>query len=71
MNIDSGRDIPIEERAAAEVAGYRDVRWAPPQTRIANPVFDVTPAELVTALVTEHGVMRSPNRMTLETLLGK
>jgi len=69
MSVRSGQDIPIEERSADEVAGYRDVRWAPPQTRIANPVFDVTPAELVTALITERGVMRSPDRMTLKTLL--
>ena len=71
MSIASGDDIPIEERDGAEVAGYGDRRWAPPQTRIANPVFDVTPAELVTALITEQGVMRSPDRMALEKLTGK
>jgi len=64
----SGADIPIEERSASEVAGYRDLRWAPKDTRIANPVFDVTPAELVSALVTEKGVVRSPDRTTLQTL---
>ena len=71
MSIGSGQEIPIEERSADEVAGYREVRWVPAHTRIANPVFDVTPADLVTALVTERGVMRSPDRMTLEKLLGK
>ncbi len=68
MNISSGADIPIEERSPDEIAGYRDMRWAPPGTHIANPVFDVTPADLVTALITEQGVMRSPDRATLQKL---
>ncbi|MGE4109539.1 MAG: S-methyl-5-thioribose-1-phosphate isomerase [Burkholderiales bacterium] len=53
----SGQDIPIEERSPEEIAGYGGVRWAPQDTHIANPVFDVTPAELVTALITEDGVV--------------
>jgi len=68
LNITSGRDIPIEERSPDEIAGYRDLRWAPPDTRIANPVFDVTPAELVTALITEKGAVRSPDRASLQKL---
>jgi methylthioribose-1-phosphate isomerase len=66
LDTPSGADIPIEERAVDEVAGYRDVRWAPAQVRIANPVFDITPAELVSALITETGVLRSPDRSALE-----
>ena len=58
-----GRDIPIEERAAAEVrrvAGLCDgevaeVEIVPPTTTVANPAFDVTPARLVTGLITERG----------------
>ena len=58
-----GGDIPIEERAAAEVrriAGVRDgavteIDLVPATTRVANPAFDVTPARLVTALITERG----------------
>lgn len=69
MTMDSGADIPIEERDNAEVAGYRDLRWAPANIRIANPVFDVTPVELVSALITEKGVVRAPGRATLEALL--
>ncbi len=64
-----GGAIPIEERSVDEVAGYRDLRWAPQGIRMANPVFDVTPAELVSALITEKGVVRSPDRTTLQTLL--
>jgi methylthioribose-1-phosphate isomerase len=61
VTIASGAQIPIEERAAEEVLGYRDMCWAPPGTDVENPVFDVTPAELVTALITEKGVVPEPN----------
>jgi methylthioribose-1-phosphate isomerase len=56
----SGAHIPIEERAAAEVQGVvlgtGIVQWAPPGAAVYNPAFDVTPVELVTALVTDQGV---------------
>ena len=58
--IASGAEIPIEERSAAEVAGYREVRWTPPGSPVHNPAFDVTPAENITAIVTELGVHRGP-----------
>lgn len=64
----AGSVIPIEERSADEVAGYRDLRWAPQGIRIANPVFDITPAELVSALITERGIVRSPGCATLQAL---
>lgn len=64
-----GGSIPIEERNVDEVAGYRDRRWAPQGIRMANPVFDVTPAELVSALITEKGIVRSPDRTGLQALL--
>jgi methylthioribose-1-phosphate isomerase len=65
-----GSAIPIEERDAGEVAGYGGLRWAPEGMRIANPVFDVTPAELVTALVTERGVLTAPSPSGIRELLG-
>jgi methylthioribose-1-phosphate isomerase len=56
----NGDAIPIEERSEQEVLEISDgsacVRVAPPGTRAANPAFDVTPARLVSALVTERGV---------------
>lgn len=64
-----GGSIPIEERTVDEVAGYRDLRWAPQGISISNPVFDVTPAELVSALITENGIVRSPDRTNLRALL--
>ena len=68
VSISSGADIPIEERAAEEVLGYRDVRWAPAGIGVENPVFDVTPAELVSALITEKGVVKEPNAAKIAAL---
>ena len=61
LELASGAEIPIEERPASEVTGFGDVRWAPPQIAVRNPAFDVTPAELVTALITERGVIDRPD----------
>jgi methylthioribose-1-phosphate isomerase len=54
----SGADIPIEERGADEVTTFRGVRTAPDGTRALNPAFDVTPAGLITAIVTDRRVIR-------------
>ena len=67
--IGSGAEIPIEERPAAEVLGFGDTTWAPDGVQVRNPAFDVTPAELVTALVTERGVARPPTRESIRALL--
>jgi methylthioribose-1-phosphate isomerase len=56
----TGADIPIEERAAGEVTEVFGIRVAPDDTEAANPAFDVTPAELVTAIITEEGVIHPP-----------
>lgn len=61
----TGADIPIEERAAAEVLMVRGVRLAPPDTTVRNPAFDVTPAELITGVITEEGVARPSFDTTL------
>lgn len=55
-----GSDIVVEQRAASEVTGFGGVATAPEGTRTFNPAFDVTPAELVTAVVTEFGVLENP-----------
>ena len=67
--IASGADIPIEERNADEIRGYGELRWAPQDIPARNPVFDVTPADLVTALITEKGVMRAPDAGKIGKLL--
>lgn len=56
-----GAAIPIEERSAAEVTGYGSERWAPDGIPVLNPAFDVTPAGLVTALITDAGVLHRPD----------
>jgi methylthioribose-1-phosphate isomerase len=56
----SGRAIPIEERTAEEVAEVRGRRMVPVGVGVRNPVFDVTPARLVTAIVTDGAVLRPP-----------
>jgi methylthioribose-1-phosphate isomerase len=64
----SGAGIPIEERDAAEVRGFQERSWAPLGVAVRNPAFDVTPAELVTALITERGVVHAPNRERISAL---
>ena len=68
LNIASGMDIPIEERAPEEVTGFRDCQWAAHGVKVRNPAFDVTPAELVTGLMTERGVVLEPNREKIAAL---
>lgn len=65
----SGDDIEIEERAGEEITHIGGQRYAPAAVTAFNPVFDVTPAHLVDALVTEIGVLERPNRETLARLL--
>ncbi len=64
----SGGLIPIEERAAEEVTGYRDNQWAATGVTVCNPAFDVTPAGLVTALITEKGVVQAPTEEGIRRL---
>jgi len=66
----NGSAIPIEERPAQEVTGYRGVRWAPEGVAVRNPAFDVTPADLITGIICEKGVVLAPDRGKLAALLG-
>lgn len=68
LSIADGTAIPIEERGADEVTGYRGNRWAPEGVQVRNPAFDVTPADLVSAILCETGVARPPNRETIASL---
>lgn len=61
----SGKEIPIEERAPEEVSWVRGVRVAPEGVRVFNPAFDVTPAGLVAAIITEEGIHRPPYEESL------
>ena len=68
LSLHDGNGIPIEERDASEVTGYRGERWAPYGVRVRNPAFDVTPARNVSAIVTERGVARPPYQESLKQL---
>ena len=68
LNISTGADIPIEERSADEVKGFRDYHWAAEGVKIRNPSFDVTPAELVSALITEKGIVNNPHTEKISAL---
>jgi methylthioribose-1-phosphate isomerase len=65
----SGDAIPIEQRPAAEVLAYGEQRVAPEGAAAWNPAFDVTPAALIDALVTERGVVRAPDRAKVAALM--
>jgi len=58
LSLGSGAEIPIEERPPEEVRCFAGVATAPAEAQVWNPAFDVTPAELITAIVTENGVLR-------------
>jgi methylthioribose-1-phosphate isomerase len=68
-SIADGSLIPIEERPADEVTGYRGQRWAPAGIAVRNPAFDVTPAELITAIICERGVVQAPTRERIQPLI--
>jgi methylthioribose-1-phosphate isomerase len=71
LSIPNGDRIPIEQRKPEEVTSFRGVQTAPDGTLAANPAFDVTPAHLVTAIVTERGIVRTPFSEGLRAAVGK
>ncbi len=68
FSIESGASIHIEERAASEVTAFGGTVVAPAGAQVFNPAFDVTPGHLVTAFVTEYGVIRAPYYETIPAL---
>ena len=64
----SGQDIPIENRDPAEILSLGSQSIAAAQASAWNPVVDITPAELVDAIVTEKGVIKKPNRDKMKVL---
>jgi len=69
MEIQHGSDIPIEQRSSDEVFGCGGKRIAAEHIEAWNPAFDVTPAELVDAIVTEKGVVQNPTREKMQQLM--
>lgn len=68
MTLQSGDAIPIEERDGTEVRSVRGVAIAPEGVAVYNPVFDVTPAHLIDAIVTERGVIERPDTESMKAL---
>lgn len=60
FSLETGEAIPIEQRDAKEVSSFGTSQVAPDDSPAYNPAFDVTPARLVTAFITEYGVLRPP-----------
>ena len=68
LTLASGDEIPIEQRAAAEVTHVFGVAVAPEGIMVENPAFDVTPNRYVAGIITEHGVARAPYTESLPRL---
>jgi methylthioribose-1-phosphate isomerase len=69
LALPTGDRIPIEERDAREVTHVRDQRLAPEGVPVHNPAFDVTPHELIAAIITDRGVARPPYTESLKRLM--
>ncbi len=70
LTLDSGDQIPIEQRSSDEVTHVFGVHVAPENIGVENPAFDVTPARYVTAIICEKGVARAPYKESLRAILG-
>ena len=66
-----GSDIPIEMRSADEVKCFAGTPTAPEGVEVLNPAFDVTPHELVSAIITEEGVLTAPYNKSITDLQKK
>ena len=60
LKIKNGQKIPIEERHKSEVMGFGSTISAPRKVSVYNPAFDVTDHKLISAIVTEAGILRPP-----------
>ncbi|MBF0511939.1 MAG: S-methyl-5-thioribose-1-phosphate isomerase [Candidatus Omnitrophica bacterium] len=68
FNIKTGKQIPIEERDSDEVKCFAGISTAPKGIKVYNPAFDVTPASLITGIVTECGIIRPPYVKSISAL---
>jgi methylthioribose-1-phosphate isomerase len=69
LSLPTGEEIPIEERDAREVTHVRDQQLAPEGIEVQNPAFDVTPHELIAAIITDKGVARQPYTESLRRMV--
>lgn len=68
LSLKTGDEIPIEERDGREVTHIREHQLAPDGTSVQNPAFDVTPNELIAAIITDKGVARAPYEASLKSM---
>ena len=71
LSIASGQEIPIEQRSRNEVAYFLGRNTVPESVAVYNPAFDVTPNNLVTAIITEKGILSPPLENSIRELLGQ
>jgi methylthioribose-1-phosphate isomerase len=69
LKIHNGSEIPIEQRHPDEVANFMNLMTAPKGVSVYNPAFDVTPAENITAIITERGVIECPTKEKIKNLI--
>lgn len=70
LSIAGGRSIPIEERSPLEVKKINGKYITMKDVDVKNPAFDVTPAKLITAIITERGVIEKPNKERIARIVG-
>lgn len=70
LEIKTGKQIPIEERKSEEVTHFAGIATAPKGIKVYNPAFDVTPAKLITGIVTEYGIIHAPNLKSIRRKVG-
>ncbi|THE09687.1 S-methyl-5-thioribose-1-phosphate isomerase [Bacillus timonensis] len=68
MSLESGEEIPIEERNPEEITHLHGVRIAPEGVQVYNPAFDVTPNDLITAIITEKGILQGDLEVEIKNL---
>lgn len=71
MECPTGADIPIEERSGSEVRTFGGVQVIPDDIKVWNPAFDVTPAELISGIITERGVVRAPFDINIKKIFSE
>jgi methylthioribose-1-phosphate isomerase len=69
LSLKTGEEIPIEERDSKEVTHIKEHQLAPEGVAVQNPAFDVTPNDLITAIITDKGVARAPFGESLRKLV--
>ena len=71
LKLKTGRQIPIEQRLPDEVLNFMNVRTAPQDINVYNPAFDVTPAENISAIITENGIIQPPTEEKIRKIIGQ